>query len=179
MWGRAARTTSPSVLSSMRRTPWVDGFCGPMLRIISSTSRSSIRQPGDSSLLIGTVAKVLFLHVPVGRSEIEGPDADLLSRRRALGHLGRGLHVEAVVEIRVLPVLPERVALPVVGKEGAPEVAVAFEDDAEQVVSLALVPVRDGPQGLDARDPRVLPRHMDLEDVGVVVLVGKEMVDDL
>jgi hypothetical protein len=44
MCGRAARTTSPSVRSSIRSTPWVDGCCGPMLRIISSVSMSSCDQ---------------------------------------------------------------------------------------------------------------------------------------
>ncbi len=41
MWGRAALTTSPSVRSSTRSTPWVAGCWGPIWMTISSVSRSS------------------------------------------------------------------------------------------------------------------------------------------
>src|SRR3989442_13267781 len=39
-------------------------------------------------------------------------------------------------------VLPQRVALPVLAEEDAPQVRVPVEDQPEQVVALALVPVR-------------------------------------
>src|SRR5687768_9989808 len=107
MWGRAARTTSPSVRSSMRSTPWVDGGCGPMLRIISSLSRSSSRQP--------MLATSLHVDMGVVGGEVEGADADLLAGQEALRHLLGRADVHAVVELGVHPVLAQRVPLPVVG----------------------------------------------------------------
>src|SRR4051812_29781884 len=116
MCGRAALTTSPSVLSSMRSTPWVDGCCGPMLRIISSVSRSSSPPPTCQSvlpvLMREVVVATLFLHVTIGRCEIERPDSDFFAAHGALGHLCRRLYAHAVVEIRVDPILAQRIADP-------------------------------------------------------------------
>src|SRR3989304_5574532 len=45
-----SRTTSPSSLMSRRRTPWVEGCCGPMLTHISSmASVMAGRMKGPSS----------------------------------------------------------------------------------------------------------------------------------
>src|SRR5687768_1732399 len=117
MWGRAARTTSPSVRSSMRSTPWVDGCCGPMFRIISSLSRSSSLQPmpppASGVPVVPLAARSLVIHVPVGGREVEGADADLLAGQEALRHLLRRPDVHAVVELGVHPVLAQRVPFPV------------------------------------------------------------------
>src|SRR5688572_27201492 len=121
MWGRAARTTSPSVRSSMRSTPWVDGCCGPMLRIISSLSRSSRRQPKPpptSGVPVVPLSNTpLLIDVRVVGREVEGPHADLLAGEEALRHLLRRADVHAVVELGVHPVLAQGMAFPVVGQE--------------------------------------------------------------
>src|SRR5437899_12967660 len=160
MWGRAARTTSPSVRSSIRSTPWVEGCWGPMLRIISSVSMSSTRQPYSPAVLRAS----LLIDVPVGGREVERAHADLLPGHRALGHLLRRLDVHAVVEVRIHPVLAQGMADPVVGQEHPPQVAVAVEDEPEEVVGLALVPVRHRPRApyggqLPLFPPRVHPQH--------------------
>src|SRR5712692_7192331 len=152
MWGRAARTTSPSVRSSIRSTPWVEGCWGPMLRIISSVSMSSTRQPYSPAVLRVS----LIIDVAVGGRDVERAHADLLSGHRALGHLRRRLDVHAVVEVRIHPVLAQGVADPVVGQEDPPHVAVAVEDHPEEVVGLTFVPVRHRPRALDGGQVRAL-----------------------
>jgi hypothetical protein len=74
-------------------------------------------------------------------------------------------------------VLPERVALPVLTEEDAPKVRVTVEDHPEQVIALALVPVRaaveDGERGavgLAGTEPAL---HQDGER-GVQVLDAAE-----
>ena len=41
MIGLMSRTTSPSSVVSSRSTPWVAGWCGPMLSVNSSSLRST------------------------------------------------------------------------------------------------------------------------------------------
>ena len=91
----------------------------------------------------------------------------------------RRLHVQPVVVLGVLPVLAQRVPLPVVGEEDPARVAVAGERDAEEVPGLALVPVGDAPRLLDGGHRRALPRHLHLQGEGVEVRVGVEVVDHL
>src|SRR5262249_57499588 len=101
MWGRAARTTSPSVRSSIRSTPWVDGCCGPMLRIISSVSKVSSHGVGANPVGSGELLLVIG-YVRVGRREVEGPDPDLLAAHGPLPHLPGRLHVPALLQVVVL-----------------------------------------------------------------------------
>src|SRR4051812_12143944 len=121
MCGRAAFTTSPSVRSSMRSTPCVEGCCGPMFKIISSASRSAspVQSRLPLSIRVVLAMELLTGRVPIGRCHVEGTYADLLATHRALRHLRRRLHVHAVVELGIHPVLAERVPLPVVGQEDA------------------------------------------------------------
>src|SRR3990172_1292846 len=45
-----SRTTSPSSLISRRRTPWVEGCCGPMLTHISSMDSAGAMRMGGTPL---------------------------------------------------------------------------------------------------------------------------------
>src|SRR5258706_11388126 len=112
MIGLAPTMVSPSSSSATRSTPWVEGCCGPMLRVIVSL-RTELDLLGRELLELGG-----GLH-PVGRVVGEG---DLL-----------------VAERRVLA---QRPAHPVLGQQDAGEVRVARELDAVEVERLALVPVR-------------------------------------
>ena len=56
MCGRAAFTTSPSVRSSTRSTPWVAGCWGPIWRIISSVSRASGSQGSSRAAEVNPAA---------------------------------------------------------------------------------------------------------------------------
>src|SRR5713226_2365334 len=107
---------SPSDWTMNRSTPCVDGWCGPMLRSISSS--------------ISLVKTTSLIYIPSG---LCGSFADLeeLEGVRA----GRG---DAVVLVFLAVVLAKRVALPVVGQKQAPKVGVTFEEHAEKVVALAL-----------------------------------------
>src|SRR4051794_5188902 len=101
MTGRHLTTTSPSRVSSRRRTPWVDGCCGPILTVRSSRL---------------SVASIMRVHL-ASHGEIH---------RLAAERLGA----------------PQRMTFPVVGQHDARKVRVPLEADAEEVIDLALVPVR-------------------------------------
>ena len=129
--------------------------------------------------IVSGVAITALVHVRVVGGEVEGAHADRLAGEGALGHLLRRLHVQPVVVLGVLPVLAQRVPLPVVGEEDPARVAVAGEGDAEEVPGLALVPVGDAPDLLDRRHRRVLARQVHLQGERVEVRVGVEVVDHL
>src|SRR5512135_2518486 len=76
-------------------------------------------------------------------------------------------------------ILPERVALPVVRHQYPPEVRVAFEPYAEQVVRLALVPVGRPPDRAHRRHPGVFLLYRDLQAQRMAVRYGVEVVYDL
>src|SRR4051812_36466955 len=63
---------------------------------------------------------------------------------------GRRMHVDLD---RI--VLPERIALPVLGHQQPPRIRMAIEHDAEEIPDLALEPIGSGPDSADRRDVRV------------------------
>src|SRR5262249_3667283 len=115
MIGLALTTVSPSSSSTTRSTPCVEGCCGPMLSVMVS---------------VRTVPDLLGLE----RGEIGGGNG---APRRVV----RERHF-LVAERRVLA---QRPALPVVGQENPRQVGMTVEDDAVEVVRLALVPVGGRP----------------------------------
>src|SRR3954447_16414961 len=132
MIGLTSRTISPSSVVSRRSTPWVAGWCGPMLIVRSSScsspsgsivterSRSRYGTSSGSVIVPGRPRSV----IPAGELRlVEGVDDRLAS------------HGE---------VAPLRIALVVLRHEYAPHVGVALEDHAEHVVDLALLEVRRG-----------------------------------
>src|SRR6266496_3642691 len=171
--GIALLRTSPSVSTMKLMTPWVEGCCGPKLRTISSLSRSTRRRMSFSMVVPrsglgggGRVQRCLLRLLRV----VEPLQLD----ERVLADVG-----DAVPAARLLVVLAQRVADPVVGQHDPAQVRVAREVHAEQVVDLALEPVGGLPDPLDRVDGRGGPVRLDLELQAVAVAVREEMVDDL
>src|SRR5208283_2090835 len=100
-------TFSPSSLRITRRTPCVDGCCGPMLRTSSVESRN--------------VASGI-------RGSLSAFDAQVLLN-------------PALVLLKNRIILPQRVALPLIGQQDPVHVRVSGEFDAEHIEHFALQPV--------------------------------------
>src|SRR6266852_5287391 len=135
MTGRTSRTISPSSSSTSRSTPWVEGCWGPMLMVMRplSASSSSTKAPWERSSNVDST-RCFFMNASPSMPwrEVLVLDGDLPHR----------------------VVLPQGVALPLVRHEDARQVGMALEDDAEQVVGLAFVPVGPGPDAGHRGDPR-------------------------
>src|SRR2546428_5032031 len=156
MSGMASFITSPSARTTKRSTPWVEGCCGPMLRVMSSVARPPSR---------------------VSRCTSTSNPARPISASRLQQALPRGR--DTVVLLGLDEVLAQRMPRPVLRHEDAAEVGVALEDDAEEVEDLALLPVGVAPQAGERGDDRIVARRVDLEREEVAVRVRVEVVDDL
>src|SRR5581483_12290706 len=128
--GLARRTVSPSSSSITRRTPWVDGCCGPRLMIIVSSDSGH-----DSG--------------PTTRSR-----GVIVTGASSSGRL-RFLELDRDPGGRV--VLAQRMPVPVVGQEQPHEVGVAGEAHAEQVVDLPLRQRRPWEELEEARHLAAVP----------------------
>ena len=143
---RHSVTVSPSSSRISRSTPCVDGCCGPMLTTTRSSASRSIPETTESQscpVTVKTLPDVVSCSRGVGvgvrvglvvrcRSSVVGPP--LVGRRDR-----RALVLDRDAAERV--VLALRVARPVVGHLDPGQRRVPVEDDAEEVVGLALVPV--------------------------------------
>src|SRR5262245_11073490 len=133
MIGLALTTVSPSSSSTTRSTPWVEGCCGPMLRVMVS---------------VRTVPDLLGLEPgEIGRGN--GATGRVVGERHFL--------------VAERGVLAQRPALPVVGQQNAGEIGMAVEDDAVEIEGLALVPVRGRPHAGHGRQVQVALVELDLE----------------
>ncbi len=149
---------SPSTSSTMRSTPWVEGWDGPMLRTIRSPDLAARRRGGCRS------AAARARRARGGRhSGPPGAKAGRRGARRGRARWGRGgtagrssgresgAGASAGRQSRNLrwPSMgksrAERPAVVVLGHVDAREVRVPLEGDPEHVVGLALGPVR-GPE---------------------------------
>src|SRR5271155_1129284 len=129
-------TVSPSISRISRSTPCVDGCCGPML--------TTIRSPGSP---LRAASTTWFQSWPMRAIKVSEPSscAVFMASSSVVGPplVGRGnlralvFHRDAAERV----VLALRMSLPVVGHLDAGQRRVAVEDDAEEVVGLALVPV--------------------------------------
>src|ERR1700709_416736 len=129
MIGLTPRTSSPSSSTTSRSTPCVAGWCGPMLTVISSSVRSSLR----SGVLNGSVLNP----TSAGRSAITA---------LVVGE-GDGLAADR----EVAPLRPADV---VVGQQDPGQVGVADEDDPQEVEGFARLEVGGGEEldaGVDLR----------------------------
>src|SRR5215213_7134653 len=159
MIGTTRRTCSPSSVVSSRSTPWVAGWCGPMLIVKSSSVLSSSSASGSPptcgscsyrsmvmdrsrsryGMFRGSVVSLIPLrHLPL----VEGVDHRLAADRE---------------------VAAQRVTDVVLGHEDPAQVRVAGEDDAEHVVGLALVEARAGEEVDDRRDLGLVDAHAHLD----------------
>src|SRR3954453_10762820 len=156
-----SRTTSPSSVVSRRSTPWVAGWCGPMLSVNSSSwssssapirsivterSRSRYGTPVGSMSVIP--ARVLVL--------VEGEQDGLAAHRE---------------------VAPLRVPGVVLRHQDAAHVRVAVEDDAEHVVDLALLVVGGGEE-VDDRGDALVDAQARLQVQPVGALHREQLVVD-
>src|ERR671937_2788174 len=141
MIGLTSRTTSPSNVVRRRSTPWVAGWCGPMLIVRSSscsspigsivTERSRSRYGTLSGSVIVPCSPVLPDSVTPGSSVIPARELRLVE----------GVDDRLAAHGEVAPL---REALVVLGHEDAAHVGVAVEHHPEHVVDLALVEVGRG-----------------------------------
>src|SRR5947209_2387738 len=136
--------TSPSVRSTRRSTPCVLGCCGPMLTSISSVRTSNSTTVGSR---VGGVAMA-----------INFPRSLISNLQSAIYNLQSSPSSNPMVLQRELVILPQRVADPIFGEQDAVQVRMADEQNAAQVVNLALVPVRGFPERCDRGHLRELPR---------------------
>src|SRR3954454_4925709 len=157
-----SRTTSPSSVVGRRSTPWVAGWCGPMLSVNSSSwssssapirsivterSRSRYGTPVGSMSVIP--ARVLVL--------VEGEQDGLAAHRE---------------------VAPLRVAGVVLRHQDAAHVRVAVEDDAEHVVDLALLVVGGGEEVDHRRQARLVAAQARPHVEAVAALHRDQLVVD-
>src|SRR5579872_1534138 len=112
MSGTALRMVSPSSSSMMRRTPCVEGCCGPMLRVIRR-----------------------------GAAGFSGSTAGACSVATESSSRGRLLiWVTVLVAVHRI-ILAQRVAFPVERHQDPHQIRMIAEADAEHVKHFALVPV--------------------------------------
>src|SRR3990172_1980734 len=152
-WGVHFTTVSPSRSRTSRKTPWVAGCCGPML-IVSSLVRSSFA----FAMLFRLVFLVLLGHGQYLSHPLPFPFAEVALQR---------------------VILPEGMPFPVLGQQDPAEIGVAGEGDAEQVVTLPLVPVRSVPDRHDTVDLWVALGDLGLDPDCVPVADGIELVHHL
>src|SRR5512144_227437 len=123
--GTTLMIVSPSSSSNRRKTPCVEGCCGPMFsRMVSpSMARFETRclissKLTDCSCVMPSLLGVRLTHVDLVEVESE---------------------LRLLVTERVI--LAQRIALPVVRHQDAAQVRMPFEEDAEHVEDLPLAPV--------------------------------------
>src|SRR5919106_63646 len=162
MIGVVSRTTSPSSVVSSRSTPWVAGWCGPMLIVNSSSWRSpstsaSVPETGCSPIRSMVTERSRSRYGTLSGSVIP---ARVLALVEGVEH-GLAAHGE---------VAPLREALVVLRHEDAAMVRVALEHHAEHVVDLALLEVRGGEQVHDGGEARIVGSEASLhvEAVGAL-----------
>src|SRR5450631_950652 len=130
MSGARAMMASPSISSTRRRTPWVDGCCGPMLSTIVWSLVPAL--PCVFALaMTSSMPGVIMSGAAMGAMRVPLSDA-----------AGLSVAFDGIV-------LAQRMTFPVIGHHDARKAGMAGEVDAEQVEDLALVKVRRWPDGSD------------------------------
>src|ERR1700677_847759 len=119
-------TRSPSSFSFTRSTPWVEGCCGPIFKIISSAP-STVVLTFVSSVVRGSLICLLSALNP---QILANPIRILL---------------------QYVVILAQRISLPFIRHQNASQLRMAFEHDSEHVVAFALQPVCRGPDFANAR----------------------------
>src|SRR3954452_4459407 len=120
---------SPSRSTRRRRTPWVAGWCGPMLIVMISRSRSGA--PSYSAKVASGGVSSRSVLIPISASRFGSVIAGLA--------VGEGDRLAADRE--VAPLRPADVVL---GQEDPGQVRVVAEDDAEEVEDFALLGLGGG-----------------------------------
>src|SRR6202050_4239766 len=119
-------TRSPSSFSFTRSTPWVEGCCGPMFKIISSAP-STVVLTFVSSVVRGSLIRLL-----------SALDAQVLAD-------------PIRILLQYVVILAQRISLPFIRHQNAGQLRMAFEYDSKHVVACALEPAGRGPAFAHAR----------------------------
>src|SRR6185312_8474310 len=118
-------TFSPSKRSLTRRTPCVEGCCGPIFRMISSAPRTVVSACVANGMRWSAIVLLSAFNAQV------------------FTHPGGILRQNVII-------LAKRVSLPFIGHQDALQFGMPLEYHAEHVVNFALFPVRRGPHPLHA-----------------------------
>src|SRR5690606_23547135 len=189
--GVAFTTVSPSSSTTTRRTPWVLGWWGPMLRVSRSSSGASWSLGSGARAKASTSCRAvpsagLGANGSGSRAIMAIPPLRLAAAGSRVGSpaptgVGQGLGPPGLEKIELLPlgqggrrpipgapqgvILPEGMTLPVIGHQDPPQVGVARKADPEEVIHLPLSPVGRRPEVGDGRHLRRLLRdgHPQLE----------------
>src|ERR1017187_993945 len=156
MSGASATMASPSISSTRRSTPWVDGCCGPML----------------STIVWSPVPALPCSRAFSTTSSIPG----VIMSGAAMGAIERCLPLPVAFDGIVLA---QRMAFPVLGHHDARQARVAGKVDAEEVEDLALVKVRRGPDRSDGIECEIGGTELNGEAHAVLQAVRKNVVGKL
>src|SRR5438445_3550590 len=178
MTGLVRRTVSPSSSIMRRSTPWVDGCWGPMLMImVSSGLTSTLKSLGstvtpsgrrstapcsrsssvDSVALRGAISWAPS-EVSAARSAISWSCVVMAGSSPGLGGVLE-LHGDSAHGV----VLPEGVALPVLGHQDAGEIGVALEADTHHVEGLPLHGLCSRVEAEQRGDHRIAGGNLDMQ----------------
>src|SRR5947209_10505416 len=164
MIGITSRTFSPSSVVSRRRTPWVAGWCGPML-IVNSSSRGSAAVPeiGSSPMRSSVIER--------SRSRYGTSSGSLIPARHQVLVVGEHDGLAAHREVASL-----RMSLVVLGHEDPAVVGVPVEEHAKHVERLALLEVRRREELDDARHDRLVDADPGLHAQALDTLHREQLV---
>src|ERR1051326_1182868 len=154
-------TLSPSSTSSRRRTPCVEGCCGPIEIVICvSSGRSTISNCGMVAVI---KFRVSGFGVRVCVSKFEPRCFDFESR--VLGRITRNPKPKTrnssplFQTVRFVTsqgkIFTQSVALPVIRQKNAAQIRMIVKDHTEQIKGLALVPIRGSPDSGHSRHVQV------------------------
>src|SRR2546423_3256595 len=179
MIGVIVRTISPSSVSSSRSTPWVAGWCGPMLIVKSSVSGSSVVPdtgvPGAavrSSVTDRSRSRYGTSSVGSRGTPVAGASL-LIPARQLVLVVGEQDGLAADREVA-----PLREPLVVLRHQYPARIGVAVEDDAEHVVPLALLEVGAREEVDHRRHARLVDAHARLHAEPLDALHAQELVVD-
>src|SRR6266446_9930890 len=145
-------TISPSSTNSSRRTPWVEGCCGPIEIVICvSSGRSTTSNCGGmfTALLISFRFQVSGFKVPHENLRLETSNLKLLQRIRFIATQRK--------------ILAQCVTLPVVRQKNPAQVRMFIKNDSKEIKRFALVPVGRAPHAGNGRNVRVVFVQHDLQ----------------
>src|ERR1700691_1304392 len=120
-------TRSPSSFSFTRSTPWVEGCCGPIFKIISSAP-STVVLTFVSSVVRGSL---ICLLAALNAQILANPIRILL---------------------QYVVILAQRISLPLIRPQNASQLRLASKQDSKRGGASALEPVCSGPDLAHARD---------------------------
>ena len=189
MSGTERRMISPLVWVTKSITPWVDGCCGPKLMTISSSDGLDAPKDSPFDWLSHWATPSSpgpepwpwpgpwsWPQAAAAAMALRFSSFDLLTQPH---QRVRPRVADPVVPARLLIVLAQRMADPVVGQQDAPQVRVADEIHPQHVVDFAFQPIGRLPHSLHRRHGRLAAIGFDFEHDLMPVLQRKQVIHDL